>query len=320
MKYWILLLFVICNGRLFAQNLVPNPSFELFKSCPYTTGDIHLLEDWFSPSDGSPDFFSVCGIDQAVQVPSNIVGFQQPQNGNSYTGILLSEDVSNSSVVYREYIEAKLTYPLTAGSKYFFSMYVSLADSSRYSSDDFGAYLSDDTLKGLGYENIPVNPQIRNQEGFFQTDKQNWIPIQGTMIADGGESFITIGNFFDNGNTDTLFTPGGGTAANGYNLPYYYIDKICLSPDSNTCAVNTGINNMTSLVVKAFPNPTTGQINFTGLSEKKIVIDVFDVNGNFILSKVNPTSLDLSEFENGIYYAKIMIDNIQLSQKIVLIN
>ncbi len=63
-----------------AQNLVPNPSFEVFTSCPYQAGDIDKANGWTSLC-GSPDYFNTCNqYDWAV--PNNIFGYQLPASGN----------------------------------------------------------------------------------------------------------------------------------------------------------------------------------------------------------------------------------------------
>ena len=54
------------------------------------------------------------------------------------------------------------------------------------------------------------------------TDTLNWIKVSGIYIAQGGEKYITIGNFFDNAHTyeDTL------NAQSQYIEAYYYIDDV----------------------------------------------------------------------------------------------
>ncbi len=54
---WVFLLFWGIPGGLLCQNLVPNPGFENYQSCPRHLGNFH--EDvavWTTPSRGSTDY------------------------------------------------------------------------------------------------------------------------------------------------------------------------------------------------------------------------------------------------------------------------
>ncbi len=86
--FFIPLLFFIIN--LNAQNLVPNPNFEDYSSCPTGEGQIDVLDDWYSPTAGTPDFFHGCfgpGIG-GVGVPINFMGNQLALSGKGYAGFL----------------------------------------------------------------------------------------------------------------------------------------------------------------------------------------------------------------------------------------
>jgi hypothetical protein len=70
-----------------------------------------------------------------------------------------------------------------------------------------------------------------------------------------------------------------------------------------------------------YPNPTTGVINIedTYLTGKKFNISIIDAIGRVIISNKNIYQLDLSEFENGIYYIVIKPENAKtINSKIVL--
>ena len=55
----ILSMAVICS---YAQNLVPNPSFEIFITCPNTFGQIGLAIPWFQSNTiaSSSDYYNSC--------------------------------------------------------------------------------------------------------------------------------------------------------------------------------------------------------------------------------------------------------------------
>ena len=85
-------------------NYVPNPSFELMDSCPTQAGQLDRLKQWFNPTFGTTDYFHTCsnafpGL-LNCGVPGNAWGFQNPRNGNGYTGFANTHGGYN----YREYI------------------------------------------------------------------------------------------------------------------------------------------------------------------------------------------------------------------------
>jgi len=74
--------------RLFAQNLVPNPSFEEYVNCPNDYGESFELRNWFIAI-SNPDYFHACdGYNDTCGVPINVWGFQQPASGDGYIGMI----------------------------------------------------------------------------------------------------------------------------------------------------------------------------------------------------------------------------------------
>ena len=116
------------SGCIFsnAQNMVPNPSFDVQDSCP-AVSELFVCQPWNTPTLGTPDAFnSTCPT----------------QNGPGHTGI-------GSAGVYafstfpdnREYMQAPLLSPLVAGQSYNVSFWVKRAN-FRYAINRFGAYFS----------------------------------------------------------------------------------------------------------------------------------------------------------------------------------
>ena len=113
-----LFLALVSAWNLPAQNLVPNPSFELFTSCP-TFPLFSFCQLWTVPINhmGSPDYFNTCATGSA-NVPNNYMGYKWPATGNAYAGIL----VKNSSPNFREYIQTQFTTPMLTGETYHVSL------------------------------------------------------------------------------------------------------------------------------------------------------------------------------------------------------
>ena len=72
--------------------------------------------------------------------------------------------------------------------------------------------------------------------------------VLDSFTAVGNERFISIGNFRDGSNTDTLFVGGAG-----WNAAYYYIDEIWVG----LCDSMVGINDLVKdkINVSIYPNP-----------------------------------------------------------------
>ncbi len=94
-------------------NLVPNPSFELYDTCPYTGGQLSFAEGWFQPNTiwnnvlyGSTDFFNSCTGNPTLSVPTNFFGNQNALVGEGYVGFLAYVGIPN--IDQREYLEVLL--------------------------------------------------------------------------------------------------------------------------------------------------------------------------------------------------------------------
>jgi gliding motility-associated-like protein len=243
MKKWVLLYFALCLFTLSKSqtNLVPNWSFEDIISCPTNANGnttIILATPWQNPTQGTPDLFSSCDtIIQPMQMypsngtPNNAAGYQKPHSGNNYGGI---EDWEPSyHVNAREYIQAQLIDTLVKNKKYCVSFFSSLAENSSYITSRLGCLISKLPVSLSTSNNINAVPQIQNPFHNYISDTTNWIEIKGMYIAIGGENYITIGNFFDDANTDTIYVGGMYPWEKG---TYYYLDDVSLTEYDNAYA------------------------------------------------------------------------------------
>jgi gliding motility-associated-like protein len=65
-------------------------------------------------------------------------------------------------------------------------------------------------------------PQFYYSSGTFFSDKTKWYEISGSFVATNNSNYITIGNFKDDANTDSLFMGGGA----GWVEAMLYIDDV----------------------------------------------------------------------------------------------
>jgi len=202
------------------QNFVPNNSFEDYTIFPSLTGQIGNTSDWFSPSTGSPDYFNVCASGSNVGVPNNLYGQQIPNSGDGYAGITVFKEDNK-----REYLSNEMVAEMEEGKTYCVDFKVSLADKATYGFygiENIGIDFSTNVPNFSGDQVIPRNPEVEYSNGII--DEENlWTTITGSFVADQPYKYFTIGNFYNNNNTN-----GGGVDPGTTDTldVYYYIDDV----------------------------------------------------------------------------------------------
>ena len=310
-----LLLFAFC---LYAesQNLIPNPSFEIYDTCPYNPSQINFAPPWFSANTGTPDYFNSCNS-SFFNVPNNFLGYQTAKSGLGYCGLTFYNNTTAANL--REYIEIQLSDTLITGVTYCVSFYVSLANVSRYATSNISAYFSNSILTNATQNYINVIPQIQNDTNNIVTDTVNWFLVWDTYVAVGGEKYFTIGNFETNINSKIDSIVG-----NFQPDAYYYVDDISVI-DCDSLVGIPELPKKSSFLV--YPNPNMGtmevsyslNVNETGsfeiyeISVKKVT--TFSLNNNETKLKI-----ENSQLSAGVYYYNIRINNqIIQTEKLILV-
>lgn len=209
-----------------AQNLVPNPSFEKYYQCPgtYTNfGTKHFAPGWYSPSHGTPDLFNRCSFGDA-SVPHNWAGVSQALRGQGYAGIYVWITKTN----YREYLQAELNERLVPGRKYLVELYFKLSAFSKYSIDRIGVLLSDSSREVTHDQILDYKPSYTHvMDSAYNRGTGLWNRVQFVYEAKGGEGFITIGNFSSDEETKKFhihFSKANERMLN--RAAYFYIDDV----------------------------------------------------------------------------------------------
>lgn len=246
------------NSILQAQNLVPNPSFEVYDTCPHYDDDIKYAIGWSKYSYGrfagqpfntTPDYYNACATYGGMSVPYTPEGYRpDPRGCHAFAGLVMQEiGVPN----YREYIGIQLTQSLFIGQKYFISFYAAAAliRVPKYFygmwSNNIGLNLS---TKSCNSRNayLPQNHAILNSSVIIK-DTIKWYLISGSFIADSAYKYLIAGNFYDDAHTDTSYFKCDTCFDSS---AYYFIDDICLSRDSLLCNGDILYNN--DLIWKMF--------------------------------------------------------------------
>lgn len=234
---------LVCNGNFEYKTGTGQPQGTggafLVNGLPYDP--IQYVCSWQNGSNASPDFFhsgSTGTFGATCRVPNNYAGTQTSHNSgtsNGYAGFYAwgSTDPSGAPN-YHEYIYQKLRYPLVTGVTYQATMWVSLAEQSKFATNNIGMYFSSTPTYFAGYGLLSVIPQITsacNYPGAWIVDRtNNWVKITGTIVG-SGEQYLTIGGF-DNNSILTGPLPWSGA--------YYYLDEVSVAPV--TFAINAAPN------------------------------------------------------------------------------
>lgn len=214
-----------------------NPSFECGEDeCDGTT-DASFVErklcEWRCPTNGTSDSFSTKILNKAcwASMPSNgterdinlpHIGSILPHTGSRFSGMFTYSPARNPA--YREYLEVKLESPLIPGEYYCAEMYVALAARPKYAANNLGMYFHNESKPRVPNGNLlSYIPQVLEKNVIMDG---NWVKISGAFKATAASQYLTIGNFYDDGQTLAIDKTGYAPQADGYLFAYYFIDDV----------------------------------------------------------------------------------------------
>ena len=222
------------GAGMMAQNLVPNGSFEEFANCPYTLSEIAQATHW-STYRGTCDYFNACDLD-TMSVPSNWFGYQYAATGSAYAGIYCFSEDDGNPLQAREWLGTELIASLVPGTQYYVSFKACLTTggygtngSFIYAADHLGVLLTNSEFLQTHLDPVPNHADVFGTS--IITDSTDWATVAGYFVADSAYSHIVVGNFFDDATTNAVQVVPDGL----YQLAYYYIDDVCLSPNPADC-------------------------------------------------------------------------------------
>ena len=205
------------------QNLIQNAGFEENTYCPtnFNQRTLRILKSWTQPTTATPDYFNACS--KKAGVPENVFGSEPAVEGDGYAGIVTYTSTKRN---YREYLQTKLTRKLQAGEMICVEYWLSAADKALYVTDGFGAYFSQSEVKRNDQKRIEVLPQVANPRLHILDEKDTWVKISDTFIAQGGEEYLTLGNFGPDNLLNILKRTERDGAEGTSNWGYVYVDAV----------------------------------------------------------------------------------------------
>jgi outer membrane protein OmpA-like peptidoglycan-associated protein len=176
-----------------SENMVENGSFEsITGKGPKKLGGIESATGWISATGQKADLFLKDKKLPEIDPDKNIYGGEQAQDGQNFAGIWV---YSPANKIPRTYVTAKLNTPMKKGQTYCVKFYVSLGDNSKFATNNIAAHFSKKDISIADKKSIIDKPHVLDIKNKVFSGMYSWERVCGKYVAEGGERFITIGNF-----------------------------------------------------------------------------------------------------------------------------
>jgi hypothetical protein len=289
--------FGFCTAQ--EPNLVPNGGFEEYIQCPSQGGQGAFAASWFIPSNCTPELFHICAneIISDYGVPCNFGSNSvYPYEGNGMIGLGLYG--------VKEYLSTKLTEPLLYNQYYETSVQLRPISTCCIGYiGSFGTHFSIDSISEMNVDHstLSLTPSLNHDPSVILSDVHHWFEYIDTLLANGGELFLTIGNFLLDSETPFQLLPGG------LQMAYYFIDDVSVKrvdPPNR-------IKDYEQLNFELYPNPTTTTVAISHKSNRRIsTVTITDLSGRDLQSHGGAVrEIDVSGLNNGVYMARAQFEN-----------
>jgi|GEM_PF-1874624 len=286
-----------------AQNLVPNPSFEIHGTCidPPPNESLQNCDNWFNAVEPltTVDWYSTCYPSGSFYLlPNLFFGFSYPHSGEAMIGLVPYSNITGIG----EAVGIRLSAPMKADSAYCFGFWLKNGRShgNTYSVREFDVAFVNDTTNI--HDNAAVSSYVTVSNSI---DDGNWNFLSGYYIAKGGEEFMLTGTFSPVPNyfmADPITTPE--------NCLSYYFDDFSVQ----SCNKDSILS-----VVLELPNiftPNGDQTNDLYLIQQNNIssleIQIFNRWGNLVNSYDGKTAIwngtdkQGDQLSEGVYFIKAL--------------
>lgn len=193
------------DNDTYEKNIVPNGSFENFRK---KSESIRQAIPWTQ----------IASVDFYQKPVEKDTGYQKGgYTGNCYIGLRFQKR-------YKEFAQVRLAETLHRGTWYEFEMYIRMAYWSNAMLKSFGVLFSKGGYHSQGDAVKSCIIDTVCKKGGLINNYQ-WFKIAGRYRADGGEKYITIGNFSPNINKEVVRI---NILKRGFKEAYYFVDEVKL--------------------------------------------------------------------------------------------
>jgi outer membrane protein OmpA-like peptidoglycan-associated protein len=245
MKKYFLIASLFAGGVSFAQdgfNMVDNGSFEtLTGKGPKKLGGVETATNWMSATGAKADLFVKGNKIPEIDGANNIYGGETAQEGANFAGIMV---FSQGNKLPRTYLTQTMTSTMKKGETYCVKFYVSLGDNSKFATNNIAAHFGKKDMTVSDKKSLIDKPHVLDINNKVFSGKFSWEKVCGTYTAQGGEKFITIGNF--SMTEETKMEKIKQDAANKspqIGGAYYFIDNISVQLMEEEERCDCGSNN-----------------------------------------------------------------------------
>ncbi len=286
----VFIFFLISQLYSIGQNFIPDPGFEIKSNdC---VGNPPLVY-WFSPNIATPDLYSVdpCG-NQLSEENMDMWGAPLPFEGQSYAGLYCCMNPESVNQT-RDYLSTQLLDPLQESQIYIVRFKLSRRIVNDLAIDKIGVFFSVEIPMSEGYDVMDVEPQLETS-GEVLTPDLEWVTIEFEYVAQGGEQYLTIGNFRYPEEMNVVYM--GLSWKNFFNA-YYLFDDVSLEL-KETSSSNVS-RQRSSWIINS---------DCQVYSNSEGVYSIFAISGVLLRSgifSIGMQTLPISELPSGIYLIQL---------------
>jgi OOP family OmpA-OmpF porin len=249
-------------------NYVSNPEFENHPGANFSVMSFKEQLPYWSIASESPDFY---------------LSNKMARSGRAFVGFRVF-----SMKKHIEYLQNQLKKPLEKDKVYCFSAHLKLSPGSKYATNAFGFLLSDKPVYINTDELLTIQPSKRLEQQVLNY-KSQWMKVQCTYTAKGGEQFLVLGSFQNHKDLELVNVPGE------IGESYYYLDDVSLVPveQAEDCACNFS----REAIAKEPKEEKTSLFTDISIGEKLVLDDIHFENDEAELLPESFTTLgDLLNF------------------------
>jgi hypothetical protein len=214
--YFLTTIFFSSAASSQVVNYVINPSFEEIQTLPWHPFG-HWVTGWSGIDTTKGAFLPKTLGAPFYNAPGDSFDFQYPRTGSN--DIVFTFYCETCPTKGRGYPRNRLKKNLVATKVYCARYYVVNRNVSPLGIADYGILLAGPEIDTITQCRIPLpylTPQITYTGGVIP-DTLHWTAIAGTLVADGHEKYMVLGNFKSNAATQTA-------VINSSSLPQLYCD------------------------------------------------------------------------------------------------
>lgn len=211
--------FLLVFNSFGQENLILNPSFEEYWTCPDDWEQIERCKYVYNPCEAAPsssDYFNNCDFMSYWE--------QFPRSGDGMVGFgALYNEINH--YYNKEYVQLQFSETIGCSKTYLFTGYFNSSDYNHYIFKNIGFYFSENEIDTNDYLYKLYTPQYTDVSTLVD-DTINWVKISFVFQADKEYRYLTIGHFL-NDSIDSYIEVNPNAIASSYSS-YFYVDDVSL--------------------------------------------------------------------------------------------